>query len=201
MENETEMQNEQAAFDLAQTDGDTGFSIPEPDAGDGATGGGAQDGSASNDLGSTETSADTGGAQQAQPDNQQSNAVEVDNGQQPDGETDSPAWLSDFGQGLGEHTLSTQDWVIGLAVVVVLAVAFLVVRRAFVSSLTGNYADYEKAKNAGTMLYMLLLISGAAIAFAALGNLWTVPAYLVSAGVLFLIFAILFAVTYLSARR
>lgn len=185
------MQNEQAAFEVSQTDGDTGFSIPEPDAGEGAAGGGDQDGSASTDLGTTQIS----------PDDTQSNAVEVGNGKQPDGEANSPAWLSDFGQGLGEHTLSTQDWVIGVAVVVVLAVVFLVVRRALVSSLTGSYADYHKAKNAGTMLYMLLLISGAAIAFAALGNLWTVPAYLVSAGVIFLIFAILFVVTYLSARR
>jgi hypothetical protein len=101
-----------------------------------------------------------------------------------------------FGTGL-----STTDMIIAGAIIALLLLVMLLPRRALVTSLTSQFADYGRAKSAGNSLYVLLVVLGAVTVVAILGNLWMVLKYTIPAGSLILLLLIVFLVSWLGARR
>lgn len=100
-----------------------------------------------------------------------------------------------------QKSIASTDWVIAGAVILVLAGLFMLGRRAVVGALTAGYADYARAKNAGNMMFLLLLTLGVAATVGIVGNLWTNILFTLPAAGLSVLFLILFIVTFMSARN
>ena len=98
-------------------------------------------------------------------------------------------------------TFSTTDMIIAGVVTALLLLLMLLPRRALVTSLTSQFADYGRAKAAGNSLYVLLVVLGAVTVVAILGNLWMVLKYTIPAGSLVLLLLIVFLVSWVGARR
>ena len=96
---------------------------------------------------------------------------------------------------------STTDMIIAGVVTALLLLVMLLPRRALVTSLTSQFADYGRAKSAGNSLYVLLVVLGAVTVVAILGNLWMVLKYTIPAGSLVLLLLIVFLVSWFGARR
>jgi len=99
-----------------------------------------------------------------------------------------------------QKSITTTDWAIAAAVILVLAGLFLLGRRAVIGALTAGYADYARAKNAGNMMFLLLLTLGVAATVGIIANLWTNIFFTLPAAGLGVLFLILFIVTFMSAR-
>lgn len=108
----------------------------------------------------------------------------------------SPGFDSLLGTGL-----SATDMIIAGVVTALLLLVMWLPRRVLINSLTQQFADYGRAKSAGNSLYVLLVVLGALVAVAFLGNLWMVLEYMIPAGILILILLIVFIVAWVGARR
>lgn len=122
-------------------------------------------------------------------------------------ETAAPASISvdpaDLGslEGLLGAGFTTTDLIItGVSVLVLLGI-MLLPRKALITGLTAQFADYARAKAAGNSLYLLLVVSGAAATVALLGNLWTALRFTVPAAVLVFVLLAVFLMSLRAARR
>ena len=112
-----------------------------------------------------------------------------------------PAETSEGLDALFGTAFSTTDMIIAGVVTMVLLLLMLLPRSVLVKSLTNQFADYDRAKSAGNALYVFLVITGALVVVAVLGNLWLVLEYMIPAGILALLLLIVFLVAWVGARR
>ena len=101
----------------------------------------------------------------------------------------------------GEAGLSGTGTVIGVAILLLLAVAIFFVRGAVRSHLIAGRASPSAAGSAGWALFALLLSLSVLIVFGLIGDLWPVLAFTVPLLLLILVMLILFAVLYRAAAR
>ncbi len=97
--------------------------------------------------------------------------------------------------------LDVTDAVIGAAILLVLAVAFLFLRGAVRGHLIAARASPSAAGNAGWALFCFLGALSVLIVFGLLGNLWPVLAFTVPLILLVLVTLVLFVLLYRSAAR
>ena len=97
--------------------------------------------------------------------------------------------------------LDGTDAVIGAAILLVLAVAFLFLRGAVRGHLIAARASPSAAGNAGWALFCFLGALSVLVVFGLLGNLWQVAAFTVPLILLVLVTLVLFVLLYRSAAR
>lgn len=97
--------------------------------------------------------------------------------------------------------LSSNDTVIGVAIVLALALLFFFVRGGLRSHLIAMRASPSAAGNAGWSLFAFLLALSVTVVFGLLGNLWQVLAFLIPMSALILVTLAVFAVLYNAAAR
>jgi hypothetical protein len=97
--------------------------------------------------------------------------------------------------------LSSNDTVIGIAIVLGLAILFFFVRGGLRQHLIARRASPSAAGGAGWSLFAFLLVVSVAIVFGLLGDLWRVLAFLIPMGVLILVTLVMFVVLYKSAAK
>ncbi len=97
--------------------------------------------------------------------------------------------------------LDGTDAVIGSAILLVLAVAFLFLRGAVRGHLIAARASPSAAGNAGWALFCFLGALSVLVVFGLLGNLWQVAAFTVPLILLVLVTLVLFVLLYRSAAR
>ena len=101
----------------------------------------------------------------------------------------------------GEAGLSSTGTVIGIAILLVLAVAIFFVRGAVRSHLIAARASPSAAGSAGWALFGFLAALSVLIVFGLIGSLWQVLAFTVPLLLLVLVMLILFVVLYRAAAR
>ena len=97
-------------------------------------------------------------------------------------------------------SLSSTQIVVAAALVLVWAGVLLFARRVLTQSLVAQFADLEKARGAGTTLYLFLLALGATVIVCLLGSFWTVLTVVVPAGVLDAVLLLVFLFSLGAAR-
>ena len=97
--------------------------------------------------------------------------------------------------------LDATDAVVGSAILLVLAVAFLFLRGAVRGHLIAARASPSAAGNAGWALFAFLGALSVLVVFGLLGNLWQVAAFTVPLVLLVLVTLVLFVLLYRSAAR
>ncbi|WP_419729153.1 hypothetical protein [Lichenicola sp.] len=95
--------------------------------------------------------------------------------------------------------LTSTGAVIGVAILLVLAVAIFLVRGAVRTHLIAQRASPSAAGNAGWALFALLLSLSVLIVFGLLGGLWSVLAFTIPLGLLIVVTLALFLVLYRTA--
>lgn len=98
-------------------------------------------------------------------------------------------------------TLSSENAIIGVAIVLACGVAFFFVRGGVRSHLIARRASPSAAGSVGWSLFAFLLVMTITIVFGLLGNLWQVLPFLIPMGVLILVTLIVFGTLYKSATR
>ncbi len=101
----------------------------------------------------------------------------------------------------GEVGLSPTGEVIGVAILLLLAVAIFFVRGAVRSHLIAHRASPSAAGSAGWALFAFLLSLSVLIVFGLLGDLWDVLAFVLPLLLLVVVTLILFVLLYRSAAR
>ncbi len=101
----------------------------------------------------------------------------------------------------GEAGLSSTGTVIGIAILLLLAVAIFFVRGAVRSHLIASRASPSAAGSAGWALFAFLLSLSVLIVFGLLGNLWTAFAFVLPLLLLAVVTLVLFVLLYRSAAR
>ena len=101
----------------------------------------------------------------------------------------------------GEAGLSSTGTVIGVAILLVLAVAIFFVRGAVRSHLIAGRASPSAAGSAGWALFALLLSLSVLIVFGLLGNLWDALAFVLPLLLLVVVTLVLFVLLYRAAAR
>ncbi len=101
----------------------------------------------------------------------------------------------------GEAGLSSTGTVIGIAILLVLAVAIFFVRGAVRSHLIAARASPSAAGSAGWALFGFLVSLSVLIVFGLIGNLWQVIAFTVPLLLLVVVMLILFVMLYRAAAR
>ena len=101
----------------------------------------------------------------------------------------------------GEAGLSSTGTVIGVAILLVLAVAIFFVRGAVRSHLIANRASPSAAGSAGWALFAFLLSLSVLIVFGLLGNLWAAFAFVLPLLLLVVVTLVLFVLLYRAAAR
>jgi hypothetical protein len=101
----------------------------------------------------------------------------------------------------GEAGLSSTGTVIGVAILLVLAVAIFFIRGAVRSHLIAGRASPSAAGSAGWALFAFLLSLSVLIVFGLIGNLWVELAFVVPLLVLVLVTLVLFVLLYRAAAQ
>ncbi len=101
----------------------------------------------------------------------------------------------------GEAGLSGTGTVIGVAILLLLAVAIFFVRGAVRSHLIANRASASAAGSAGWALFAFLLSLSVLIVFGLLGDLWGAFAFVLPLLLLVVVTLVLFVLLYRSAAR
>ncbi len=101
----------------------------------------------------------------------------------------------------GEAGLSSTGTVIGVAILLVLAVAIFFVRGAVRSHLIASRASPSAAGSAGWALFAFLLSLSVLIVFGLLGNLWAAYAFVLPLLLLVVVTLVLFVLLYRAAAR
>ncbi len=97
--------------------------------------------------------------------------------------------------------LSSNNTIIGVAVVLALALLFFFLRGGLRSHLIAHRASPSAAGSAGWSLFAFLLVVSITVVFGILGNLWQVLAFLIPMGVLVVVTLAVFGMLYRSAAR
>lgn len=95
--------------------------------------------------------------------------------------------------------LSSQDWAIGLGVVLVAAAVFFLIRGAVQTQLAKQHAAPDAAIGASWTLFAFLTVVTAFVVFGLLGDLWSATLFLVSALVLGVVLLLLTVFMFMSA--
>ena len=101
----------------------------------------------------------------------------------------------------GEAGLSSTGTVIGVAILLLLAVAIFFVRGAVRSHLIAQRASPSAAGSAGWALFAFLLSLAVLIVFGLLGDLWNALAFVLPLLLLVVVTLVLFVLLYRSAAR
>ena len=101
----------------------------------------------------------------------------------------------------GETGLSSTGTVIGVAILLVLAVAIFFVRGAVRSHLIASRASPSAAGSAGWALFAFLMSLSVLIVFGLLGNLWAALAFVLPLLLLLVVTLALFVLLYRAAAR
>ena len=101
----------------------------------------------------------------------------------------------------GAPGLDGTDAIIGLAILLVLAVAFLFLRGAVRGHLIGVRASPSAAGRAGWALFSFLMSLSVLVVFGLLGNLWPEPAFTAPLLLLALVTLVLFVLVFRQAAR
>ena len=101
----------------------------------------------------------------------------------------------------GETGLSSTGMVIGVAILLVLAVAIFFVRGAVRSHLIASRASPSAAGSAGWALFAFLMSLSVLIVFGLLGNLWAALAFVLPLLLLLVVTLALFVLLYRAAAR
>ncbi|MCF8089016.1 MAG: hypothetical protein K9K63_07380 [Desulfotignum sp.] len=102
--------------------------------------------------------------------------------------------------GLLNTGISTTDLVIAVVVMLGLLGLMLLPRKAVITSLQAQFADYARAKSAGNSLYVLLVVLSFSVTIGLLGNLWTALQFIVPVAVISIVLLIVFIISFLGAR-
>ena len=103
-------------------------------------------------------------------------------------------------EGLFATGLSTTDLIIAGVVLLGLLGLMLLPRKAVITSLQSQFADYARAKSAGNALYVLLVVLGVSATIGLLGNLWTAVQFIVPVAVISIVLLIVFIIAFRGAR-
>lgn len=98
-------------------------------------------------------------------------------------------------------SLTSQNAVIGIAIVLVCALAFFFVRGGLRSHLIARRASPSAAGSAGWSLFAFLLALTVTIVFGLLGDVWQALPFLLPMSALILVTLIVFAMLYSAASR
>jgi len=99
------------------------------------------------------------------------------------------------------EAMTPTSLLIGSAILVVLAIVFLLISRAARGHLIGHKASPATAGSASWALFAFLLSVAATSVFGFLGNLWSVLAFIIPMGLLIAVTLILCVVLFNSGRR